>query len=310
MNIIFMGTPEFAVPTLEKLIKKENVNISLVITQPDRKSGRGRKIKESPVKITAVKNNLELYQPQDINDKKSINLIMNTKAEYIIVVAYGQILSKKILEYPDKGCINVHASILPKYRGAAPINWAIINGEKETGVTTMLMEEGLDTGDILKIKKIKINEDTNAGELHDILKNIGAELLIDTIEDIETENVLPKKQDDRESSYAPMLNKSIGFIDWKDSAKKIHDKIRGLHPWPGAYTNYEGEKLKIVKSTYKNNNKSDIKGEIVKVSEEGIEVQTGDGILIIEKLQVPGKRKMTVKDYLLGNDIKVNKILK
>ncbi len=310
MNIIFMGTPEFAVPTLEKLIENKNINIPLVITQPDRKSGRGRKINKSPVKITAEKNNKEVYQPENINDPDSIEKIKAIEADYIVVVAYGQILNKKILEHPKKGCINLHGSILPKYRGAAPINCAIIDGEKESGVTTMLMEEGLDTGDILKIKKICINSDMNAGELHDILKELGGELLIETIEEMESQKLLPEKQNDSRSSYAPMLTKKTGLIDWSKTAEKIHNKIRGLYPWPGAYTYYEGDKLKIIKSDYVDENKSSRKGKIVNVSEDGIEVQTGEGILIIKELQMPGKRKMSVRDYLLGNEIKINIILK
>jgi len=310
MNVIFMGTPEFAVPTLKKLIENNNINISLVVTQPDRKSGRGRKINKSPVKIIAEKNNIDVYQPESINNPKSIETITALEVYYIVVVAYGQILNRKILEHPNKGCINLHASILPKYRGAAPINWAIINGEKESGVTTMLMEEGLDTGDILKIKKTCINIKMNAGELHDILKDIGSKLLIETIEEMEFEKLIPIKQEDSISSYAPMLNKKTGLINWEKTAEDIHNKIRGLHPWPGAYTYYEGEKLKIIKTKYINENKSSTKGEIVSVSGEGIEVQTGDGILIIDELQLPGKRKMLVKDYLLGNDIKINVILK
>ncbi len=310
MNVIFMGTPEFAVPTLKKLIKKKDINISLVVTQPDRKSGRGRKINKSPVKITAEKNNLDIYQPENINDSKSIEKITAFKADYIVVVAYGQILNKKILDHPKNGCINLHASLLPKYRGAAPINWVIINGENESGVTTMLMEKGLDTGDILKTKKICINKDMNAGELHDILKEIGGELLVETIEEMEAKKLSPIKQDDNISSYAPMLDKKSGLIDWSESSENIHNKIRGLYPWPGAYTYYEGNKLKIIKSRYYNENKSSTKGKIVNVSDEGIEVQTGDGMLIIDELQLPGKRRMSVRDYLLGNDIKINIILK
>ncbi len=310
MNIIFMGTPEFAVPTLEKLIQKESINIPLVVTQPDRKSGRGRKIKKSPVKKTAEKNNIDLFQPENINEFRSIEIIKKMEVDYIVVVAYGQILSKEILEHPDKGCINVHASVLPKYRGAAPINWAIINGEKDTGVTTMLMEEGLDTGDILKINKINISSDMNAGELHDALKDIGGELLIKTIEEIESNEISPEKQDESKASYAPILNKKTGFIKWAKTSLEIHNLIRGLYPWPGAYTYYKDEKLKIIKSEVKNKNINSSIGEIVEVSNEGIEVQTGEGILIIKELQMPGKRKMSVKDYLLGNSIETNIILK
>jgi len=305
-----MGTPEFAVPTLEKLIQKESINIPLVVTQPDRKSGRGRKIKKSPVKKTAEKNNIDLFQPENINEFRSIEIIKKMEVDYIVVVAYGQILSKEILEHPDKGCINVHASVLPKYRGAAPINWAIINGEKDTGVTTMLMEEGLDTGDILKINKINISSDMNAGELHDALKDIGGELLIKTIEEIESNEISPEKQDESKVSYAPILNKKTGFIKWAKTSLEIHNLIRGLYPWPGAYTYYKDEKLKIIKSEVKNKNINSSIGEIVEVSNEGIEVQTGEGILIIKELQMPGKRKMSVKDYLLGNSIETNIILK
>ena len=310
MNIIFMGTPEFAVPTLEKLIENKNINISLVITQPDRKSGRGRKITKSPIKVKAEENKIDLFQPENVNSSKSIDFINNIKVDYIVVVAYGQILNKEILKHPQKSCINVHASLLPKYRGAAPINWAIIKGEKETGVTTMLMEEGLDTGDILKTKKVPINCNMNAGELHDVLKDVGGELLIETIEGMEAQKVLPKKQNESIASYAPMLNRKTGLINWEDNAENIHNKIRGLYPWPGSYTFYEGVKLKVTKSNYINENKDGTIGEILGISDEGIEVQTGKGILVINEIQMPGKRKMLVKDYLLGNNIETNVILK
>jgi len=310
MNIIFMGTPEFAVPTLEKLIENKNIDISLVITQPDRKSGRGRKTTKSPVKVLAEENKIDLFQPENINNLKSIDFIKNIEADYIIVVAYGQILHKEILKHPRKSCINLHASLLPKYRGAAPINWAIINGEKETGVTTMIMEEGLDTGDILKTKKVNINSNMNAGELHDILKDIGGKLLIETIEGIEAQKISPKKQNEAIASYAPMLNRKTGLINWDNTAENIHNKIRGLYPWPGSYTYYEGCKFKITKSNYISKNKGGKIGEIVGISDSRIEVQTRNGILLINELQIPGKRKMSVKDYLLGNDIKMNVILK
>ncbi|MFO7887521.1 MAG: methionyl-tRNA formyltransferase [Eubacteriales bacterium] len=310
MNIIFMGTPEFAVPTLEKLIENKNIDISLVITQPDRKSGRGRKTTKSPIKVLAEENKIDLFQPKNINNLKSIDFIKDIEADYIVVVAYGQILHKEILKHPKKSCINLHASLLPKYRGAAPINWAIIKGEKVTGVTTMIMEEGLDTGDILKTKKVNINNKMNAGELHDILKDIGGELLIETIEGIEAQKILPKKQNEAVASYAPMLNKKTGLINWENTAENIHNKIRGLYPWPGSYTYYEGCKFKITKSKYISKNKGGTIGEIVGISDSGIEVQTGNGILLINELQIPGKRKMSVKDYLLGNNIKVNVILK
>lgn len=310
MNVIFMGTPDFSVPTLEKLIAQENVNISLVITQPDRKSGRGRKINKSPVKIIAEKNNIKVFQPEDINNKSSLDFIKSFEVDYIIVVAYGQILSKTILEHPKKYCINVHASILPKYRGASPINMAIMEGDKETGVTTMIMEEGLDKGDILKIKKFIIEPEMNAGELHDELMEVGGDLLIETILEIEKGNITPIKQDDSIATYAPMLNKDIGHINWNDNALEIHNKIRGLYPWPGSYTYYNGEKMKVIRTEYKNLNKSTKVGEIVEVSEKGIEVQSGDGTIIIKELQMPGKRKMNVKDYLLGNEIIKSKILK
>jgi len=310
MDVIFMGSPEFAVPSLTKLIEKDNINVSLVVTQPDRKKGRGRKVKKNPVKITAEKNDIEVFQPENINDYNNIEYIKSINVDFIVVVAYGQILNKKILEHPKNSCINLHASILPKYRGAAPINWVIINGERETGLTTMLMGEGLDTGDILKVKKIEVDDKMNAGKLHDVLKDLGGDLLIETMVGMESNKIIPKKQNNREASYAPMLNKKTGYINWNKTAQEIHNLIRGLYPWPGAYTFYEDKKLKIIKSTYKNKNKDKYKGEIIDVSGDNIKVQTGSGVLMIKEIQMPGKRKMNVRDYLLGNKIEKNIILK
>lgn len=308
MKIVYMGTPEFAVPCLESLIDSEHEVIA-VFTQPDRPSGRGQKINVSPVKAKAVEHNIKVFQPKNLKDQYVVNDLKELNPDLIVVVAYGQILSKEILDIPKYGCVNVHASLLPKYRGAGPINWVIINGEKTTGVTTMYMDIGLDTGDMLLKEEIEIGEDETAGELHDRLMNIGAEVLNRTIDLIEAGQVDPIPQNNDQSSYAPMLTKKLGKIDWNKSARDIRNLIRGTIPWPTSYTTYDGQIMKIWKSSIVNSNKDYKPGRIVEVNKDCIFVATGDNILSIEELQFSGKKRMSVKQYLVGNDIKINKIL-
>lgn len=308
MKIIYAGTPDFAVPTLESLYNND-FNVELVITQQDRRRGRGKKLQFTPVKEKAVELGIEVFQPEDINSEESIERIKSLSPDLIVVAAFGQIFKREILEIPKYGCINVHASLLPKYRGAAPINWAIIDGEEETGITIMEMEEGLDTGDMISKSAIPITEDDDCQSIHDKLAVIGAELLVETIKDIMEGKDKRIPQDDSLSSYAPMIFRETGEIQWNKKAKDIANLIRGLKPWPGAYTNYNDEVVKIHKVRIEPKLKAGEPGEIVKVSNEGVYVNTLDDTLVIEELQFPNRRKMQVRDYLAGNNIEVGTIL-
>jgi len=300
MNVIFMGTPEFAVPTLEKL-NENGYDVKLVVTQPDKPSGRGKKLKKSEVKEKAEELGLDIFQPDKIKCQENIEVLKSCEPDFIVVVAYGQILSKEILDLPKYGCINVHASLLPKLRGAAPLNWAIINGEKASGVTTMLMDVGLDTGDMLLKSEIDITDDMNVGELHDVLMFQGADLLIDTLKGLEKKEINKIMQDDSLSNYAPMLNKENTKIKWNDKAEEIHNKIRGLSPWPSAYFMLDGKSVKVYKASYIIEKSEFEPGFVIKANEEGIFVSSIDGIVIIKEIQMPGKNKMSVNAYLRGN---------
>ncbi len=300
MNVIFMGTPGFAVPTLEKLHESKH-NLVLVVTQPDKPSGRGKKLKKSEVKETAEKLGLNIFQPDKIKKQENIDLLKSYNPDVIVVVAYGQILNKEILTLPKYGCINVHASLLPKLRGAAPLNWALINGETKTGITTMQMDVGLDTGDMLLKSEVEIDENINVGELHDILMHKGAELLIETLDKLEKNELTPKKQDDSLSSYAPILNNENRKINWNLPAKSIHNLIRGLSPWPAAYFTLDEKTVKVYSSSYINDDSDYEPGYVIKANNEGIFVKAKDGIVILKEIQMPGKKKMPVEAYLRGN---------
>jgi methionyl-tRNA formyltransferase len=300
MNVIFMGTPGFAVPTLEKLHESKH-NLVLVVTQPDKPSGRGKKLKKSEVKETAEKLGLKIFQPDKIKKQENIDLLKSYNPDVIVVVAYGQILNKEILTLPKYGCINVHASLLPKLRGAAPLNWAIINGETKTGITTMQMDVGLDTGDMLLKSEVEIDENINVGELHDILMHKGAELLIETLDKLEKNELTPQKQDDSLSSYAPILNNENRKINWNLPAKSIHNLIRGLSPWPAAYFTMDEKTVKVYSSSYINDDSDYEPGYVIKANNEGIFVKAKDGIVILKEIQMPGKKKMPVEAYLRGN---------
>lgn len=308
MKIVFMGTPYFAVPTLKALSGK-GYTIDLVITQKDKPKGRGKKIQYTPVKDAAINLGLEVYQPESINNKESIEKIKAINPDFIIVVAYGQILKKEILEIPKYGCYNVHASLLPKYRGAAPINWAIINGEKETGVTIMEMEQGLDTGDMILWKSIPINADDDSITIHDALSDLGGNLIIEALESIIKEQFSNTPQNHSLSTYASMMDKEMGKINWNDNSENIKNLIRGLKPWPSAYTHYKGEVVKIHKADVIDELEEGENGRIIKVDNKGIYVKTLDKIVVIEELQFPGKKKLTVEEYLRGNSIEKDIIL-
>ncbi|MDK0599257.1 methionyl-tRNA formyltransferase [Clostridium perfringens] len=316
MKIVFMGTPDFAVPSLKKMIEKYNV--SAIVTQPDKPSGRGKKVSISPIKEVGLSNQIPIFQPEKIRtDSVIINKLKEIEPDFIIVVAYGQILTKEILDIPRLGCICLHASLLPMYRGSAPINWCLINGETKTGNTTILMDTGIDTGDMLMRSEVEISESMTAGELYNLLKINGAELLEETINGIIAGKICGVKQPNDGSSYVKMLNKQIAKIDWNDSSTNIHNLIRGLsswpykniNSWPTAYTYYKDIPFKIFKSKSLEANIIDPPGYIIDANDEGIKVATKNGILIIEILQFPGGKPLEVKEFLKGNKIEKGIIL-
>lgn len=305
MKIVFMGTPEFAVPSLKKII--ETYGVESVFTQPDKPKGRGKKMAYSPVKEVALENNIKVFQPVKLKeDTEALEYLKELKPDFIIVVAFGQILTKEVLDIPKYGCINLHASLLPMYRGAAPLNWAVIKGEKKSGNTTMLMDVGLDTGDMLLKEEVEITDNMTAGELHDVLMDRGAELLINTIDGLYNGSIIPEKQSE-ETFYAKMLNKELGRINWNNSAKDIHNLIRGLNPWPIAHTTYDDKSMKIYESEVLCENSNKEPGTIINVSKEGMKVSTGLGVLLIKKIQFPNGKPLTIEQYINGNELEINK---
>ncbi len=306
MKVIFMGTPDFAVPCLKGLIKDEKHEVVGVFTQPDRRKGRGKKMQGTPVKMIAGEENIPVFQPEKLNTSENYEILKKIDAEVFVVVAYGQILSKEILELPSFGAVNVHASLLPKYRGAAPIHWAIINGEETTGITTMQMDVGLDTGDMLLQQSIPIGDLDTTGDLHDRLALLGENLLLETLEGLEKQTITPTPQPKGEDSYAPKISKDLAEIDWKSSARDIYNLIRGLHPFPGAQTRYRGKPLKVHRARWNNNENAKEPGTIVEVSKEGIFVAAGKGQVQITELQQSGKKRMAVWEFLAGNTLDVN----
>lgn len=308
MKIVFMGTPEIAVPCLQKIID-EGHEILAVVTQPDKPKGRGKKLAMPPVKELAIDNNIKVYQPVKAREESFVKILEEMNPDLIVVVAFGQILPQSILDIPKYGCVNVHVSLLPKYRGAAPINWVIINGEEKTGVTTMYMDAGLDTGDIILKKEMQLTDEITAGELHDEMMLIGADALKETIDLIAKGEAPREKQNDEETSYAPIMNKTLGNIDWSKSAKDIHNLIRGVNPWPSAYTLYEGQTMKIWKTVVLDSVSEEVPGTILSVSKDGIEVSTKDNILLVKEIQMSGKKRMLVSEYVKGNSINTKVIL-
>ena len=307
MNIVFMGTPDFAVPSLKKLVEKHNV--MAILTQPDKPKGRGKKMAYSAVKEEGLKHDIPIYQPIKLKeDRELIDKLKEMKPDFMIVVAFGQILTKEVLDIPKYGCINLHGSLLPMYRGAAPINWAIINGEKVSGNTTMLMDVGLDTGDMLLKDEVEILEDMTAGELYNILMERGSDLLIRTIDGIIDNTIVPEKQSD-ETFYAKMLDKNIAVISWDKTAHEIHNLIRGLNPWPIAYTEYKQERMKIFESEVINEKTSKSPGTIIEVSKKGMKVACKDSVLLVKKVQFPNKKPLTIAEYINGHEIEENIIL-
>ncbi|MEZ0535789.1 methionyl-tRNA formyltransferase [Caldicellulosiruptoraceae bacterium PP1] len=304
MKVVFMGTPLFAVPTLEKLIANQ-YDIELVVTQPDKPVGRKQVLTPPPIKEVALKNSIEVVQPDKLrNNIDIINKLKLINPDVIVVVAYGKILPKEILDIPKYGCINVHASLLPKYRGAAPIHRCIIDNLKQTGITIMKMDEGLDTGDILSQCSVEITMDDDIQTLSDKLSKCGADLLIETLKNIE--NIKPQKQDSSIATYAPPISKIEGLIDWTNSVKEIFNKYRALKYWPGLYTYFNGKILKVHNIEVHNNlNSSSNFGEIVSIENDGLYVKASDGLIKIIELQIEGSKKMDAKSFINGYKIKV-----
>ena len=310
MKVIFMGTPDFSVGTLEALIEAGH-EVALVVTQPDKPKGRGGKMQYTPVKEVAVAHNIPVYQPKRIREPECIEELRKYNADIMVVIAFGQILPKEILEMTPYGCVNVHASLLPSYRGAAPIQWAVINGEKVSGVTTMQMNEGLDTGDMLLKVEIPLDEKETGGSLHDKLAEAGARLCVETLDALKAGTVTPEKQGDSPTAYAKMLDKHMGKIDWKMSAKEIERLIRGLNPWPSAYTRWkENDKgMKIWEAEVAEGQTDKAAGTVVEVAKDGFFVQTGDGLLKITALQIPGKKRMDAAAFLRGYQMETGTVL-
>ncbi|MBF8250943.1 MAG: Methionyl-tRNA formyltransferase [Deltaproteobacteria bacterium] len=309
-----MGTPDFAIPSLRALIESPD-DVVAVITQPDRAKGRHGDISPPPVKVLAQQNNIPVYQPEKVKNKGFLPQLKALNPDVIVVVAYGQILSREILDIPPKWCINIHASLLPKYRGSAPINWALINGEKVTGVTSMIVSEALDSGPILLKKDVAIEEDDDVKTLHDKLSKAGGELLSETMNGIRKGDLTPVPQNESEATYFPMLEKSDGLIDWHKKAEEIRNRIRGLNQWPGTYTYLSGAMLKIFKADIISGQWPVVGGQayqpgtILDISDKGIVIATGEGYLSIKELQLEGKRRMTVAEFVRGHKIEKGMVL-
>ena len=304
MKAVFMGTPDFAVPTLQKMIDM-GIEVTAVVTQPDKAKGRGKKVIYSPVKECALAHDLPVYQPVRIRkEPEFIQTLRDMQPDVIVVVAFGQILPKEILDIPRLGCVNVHASLLPKFRGAAPIQWSIIDGEEVTGVTTMLMDVGLDTGDMLLKAEIPMNPKETGGSLHDKLAAVGGELLEKTLIGLEAGTIVPEKQDDSQAGeYARMLDKELGHIDFNQPAVVIERLIRGLNPWPSAYTYIDGKTLKIWEAEVLGRNYGCEYGEVAEVTRNCLIIQTGIGALSVKSVQLQGKKRMDIAAFLNGYTI-------
>ena len=309
MKIIFMGTPDFSVGTLKALIEAGH-EIVLAVTQPDKPKGRGGKMQFPPVKEAALEYQIPVFQPKKVRDPDCIEELRKYQADIMVVIAFGQILPAEIHKMTPYGCVNVHASLLPKYRGAAPIQWAVINGEKVSGVTTMQMDEGLDTGDMLLKTEVVLDEKETGGSLHDKLSEAGAKLCVRTLKALEEKTLKPEAQGDSPTEYARMLDKSLGNIDWNQSAIEIERLIRGLTPWPSAYTDWDGKIMKIWEArVIAGQEPQEMPGTVVGVDKDGFCVQTGQGLLKVLALQIPGKKRMEAGPFLRGYPIKPGTIL-
>lgn len=308
MRIIFMGTPDFSVGTLEALVEAGH-EVCLVVTQPDKPKGRGKEMQYTPVKEAALKHGIEVYQPRRIREAECVEKLRQYNADIMVVIAFGQIIPKEILEMVPYGCVNVHASLLPKYRGAAPIQWSIIDGEAVTGVTTMQMDEGLDTGDMLLKTEVPITAEETGESLHDKLAKAGAALCVETLAKLQEGSIVLEKQGESPTAYAKMLDKKLGNIDWTKSAVEIERLVRGLNSWPSAYTYWNKKVVKIWKASVTDENSNEQVGTVVKVEKDGFYVQTGNGLLKVLELQIPGKKRMDAGAFLRGYQIKAGEIL-
>ena len=308
MKVIFMGTPDFSVGTLEALIEAGH-EVVLAVTQPDKPKGRGGKMQYPPVKEVALEHDIPVFQPKKIRDPQSIEEFRKYEADVMVVIAFGQILPKEILKMTPYGCINVHASLLPKYRGAAPIQWAVINGERVSGVTTMQMDEGLDTGDMIMKTEVVLDEKETGGSLHDKLALEGAKLCVHTLKALEEKTAVWEKQEDSPTEYARMLDKKLGDIDWTKDAASIERLIRGLNPWPSAYTKWNSKIMKIWEADVLEGQTDQMPGTIVKVEKDGFCVQTGTGLIKVLSLQIPGKKRMDAGAFLRGYPMEEGTVL-
>lgn len=308
MKLIFMGTPEFAAPAIDSLIAAGH-EIAAVFSQPDKPKGRGYTLTPPPVKVKALEHNISVYQPTTMKDGEALKIFREIQPDVAVVIAYGKILPKEILDAPKYGCINVHASLLPKYRGAAPIQWSVIDGESKTGVTAMQMDVGLDTGDMLMKCETPIDPNETAGELHDRLSEMGAKLIVETLAALEQGALQPQQQDDSQSCYAKMLTKELCAVDWSKDAQTIHNQIRGLSPWPVAVAVLEGKKLKIHRSAVSElTNDTAQCGEVIAVNPLTVQCGGNTAIELLE-IQAEGKKRMKSEDYLRGHKIELGTIL-
>jgi len=308
MNIVYMGTPEFAVPALQSIYNAGH-NIVLAVTQPDKPRDRGKKLQPTPVKFTAENLGIPVMQPEKLKGNiEFLKAVSHLKPDLIVVVAYGRILPAELLEIPKYGCINIHGSLLPKYRGAAPIQRAVLSGDEETGVTLMYMSQGMDEGDMIAARSTPIDRKT-AGELHDELAAMGAAILVETLPAIEAGTVKRQKQDDSLATYAPMIFKKDGLVDFSRSAVEIERQIRAMNPWPGANTYYKSEQIKLLSAEICDFPGEGVPGRITRADSEGIFIETAKGILQVTRIQMPGKRAMEVSEYLKGNKIEIGTVL-
>lgn len=303
MRIVFMGTPDFSVPTLEALVASEHEVVG-VVTQPDKPKGRGKEIHMSPVKECALQHNIPVYQPVRARDEAFVDEMRALNPDVMVVIAFGQILPKSLLELPKYGCVNIHASLLPKYRGAAPIQWAVINGDEETGITTMMMDVEMDTGDILEKTVVKLDPEETGGSLFDRLSLLGGDLILSTLSKLEKGEITPVSQDHEKATYVKKISKSMGDIDWTMDAVSIERLVRGLNPWPSAFTRWNGKMLKIWEAKVLPD--PDVKlpcGSVISASDEGLKIQTGAGVLCVTSLQLEGKKRMDTAAFLRGYQV-------
>ena len=307
MRIVFMGTPDFSVPTLESLVKGGH-EVLAVVTQPDKPKGRGKSVLMTPVKEKALELGIPVYQPVKVREPEFMEVLKGLDAEVFVVVAFGQILPMEILEMPRYGCVNVHASLLPRYRGAAPIQWAVIDGEAVSGVTTMLMDEGLDTGDMLEKAEIPLDKEETGGSLFEKLSLLGGELILSTLEKLQNGTAVRTPQGEPDTPYAKMLKKSMGQIDWSMEAEKIERLIRGLNPWPSAYTSLNGKTVKIWAAEVVPGNGTGVPGRAA-VSRDSLLVETGKDLLSIKELQLEGKKRMDTAAFLRGFQVEDGTVL-